>query len=45
MVQVFQFAMSSHAPADRLVFDLAIILVSIALVFTVVVWKVRRTDR
>ncbi len=45
LVEVFQFAMSSHAPADRLVFDLAIILVSIALVFTVVVWKVRRADR
>jgi ABC-2 type transport system permease protein len=45
LVQVFQFAMSSHAPADRLVIDLAIFLVSTALVFAVVVWKVRRSDR
>jgi len=45
LVQVFQFAMSSHALTDRLLFDLAIILVSIALVFGVVVWKVRRSDR
>jgi ABC-2 type transport system permease protein len=45
LVQVFQFAMSSHAPADRLVIDLAIFLVSTALVFTVVVWKVRRSDK
>jgi ABC-type transport system involved in multi-copper enzyme maturation permease subunit len=45
VVQVFQFAMSSHAPVDRLLFDLVIILVSTALVFSVVVWKVRRSDR
>lgn len=45
LVQVFQFAMSSRAPVDQLLFDLAIILVSIALVFAVVVWKVRRVDR
>jgi len=45
LVQVFQFSMSSHAPLDRLLFDLAIVLVSTALVFTVVVWKVRRADR
>ena len=45
LVQVFQFAMSSHAPADRLVIDLAIFLVSTALVFAVVVWKVRRSDK
>jgi ABC-2 type transport system permease protein len=45
LVEAFQFAMSSHAPVDLLVIDLAIILVSIALVFTVVIWKVRRMDR
>jgi ABC-2 type transport system permease protein len=45
LVQIFQFAMSSHAPAGRLLFDLAIVLVSTALVFAVVVWKVRRSDR
>jgi ABC-2 type transport system permease protein len=45
LVQVFQFAMSSHAPVDRLVIDLAIFLVSTALIFAVVVWKVRRSDK
>jgi ABC-2 type transport system permease protein len=45
LVEVFQFAMSSHAPMDLLVIDLTIILTSIAVVFTVVVWKVRRMDR
>jgi ABC-type polysaccharide/polyol phosphate export permease len=45
LVEVFQFAMSSHAPADRLVIDLAIFLVSTALVFAAVVWKVRRSDK
>jgi ABC-2 type transport system permease protein len=45
LVQVFQFAMSSYAPVDRLLLNLAIILVSTALVFAVVVWKVRRADR
>jgi ABC-type Na+ efflux pump permease subunit len=45
LVQVFQFAMSSHAPAGQLVFNLALILVSIALVFTAVVYKVRQSDR
>jgi ABC-2 type transport system permease protein len=45
LVQVFQFAMSSHAPADRLVLDLAIFLLSTVLVFAVVVWKLRRSDK
>ena len=45
LVQVFQFAMSSHAPADRLVLDLAIILVSTALVFAAVVYKVSQSDQ
>jgi ABC-type Na+ efflux pump permease subunit len=45
LVEVFQFAMSSQAPLDQLVFDLAIILVSITLFFALVVLKVRRTDR
>jgi ABC-2 type transport system permease protein len=45
LVEVFRFAMSSQAPLDQLVFDLAIILVSITLVFSVVVLKVRRMDR
>ena len=45
LVQIFQFAMSSHVPADRLVFDLVIILVSTALFYAVVMWKVRRSDK
>jgi len=45
LVHIFQYAMSSHAPVDQLLFDLAIVLVSIVLVFTAVVWKVHRSDR
>ena len=45
LTQVFQFAMSSRAPVDQLLFDLAIVVVSTASVFAVVVWKVRRADR
>jgi ABC-type Na+ efflux pump permease subunit len=45
LVEVFQFAMSSHAPADRLLFDLAIALGWTGLGFAAVVWKVRRSDR
>jgi hypothetical protein len=37
--------MSSHAPVDQLLTNLAIALVSIALVFAAVVWKVRQSDR
>lgn len=45
LVQVFKFAMSSHAPENQLVFNLAIILMSTALVYAVVVWKMRRSDK
>jgi ABC-type Na+ efflux pump permease subunit len=45
LVRVFQFSMSSSAPLDQLLTNLAVALVSIALVFTVVAWKVRRSDR
>ncbi|HEY43267.1 MAG TPA: ABC transporter permease [Anaerolineae bacterium] len=45
LVEVFQFAMSSHAPVDRLLFDLAIALGWTGLSFAAVVWKVRRSDR
>jgi ABC-type Na+ efflux pump permease subunit len=45
LVRIFQFAMSSHAPVDQLLFDLVISLASIALVFGVVIWHVRRSDR
>jgi ABC-2 type transport system permease protein len=45
LAQVFQFAMSSHAPTDRLVFDMTLILVITVLVFAAVVYKVRLSDR
>jgi ABC-2 type transport system permease protein len=45
LVKMFQFALSSHAPLSQLLKDLAIALGSTALVFAVVIWKVRRSDR
>jgi len=45
LVKIFQFAMSSHAPVDQLLINLAISLVSTALVYAVVIWKVRQADR
>jgi len=45
LVRIFQFSMSSSAPLDQLLTNLAIALVSTALVFAAVVWKVRRSDR
>lgn len=45
LVELFQFAMSSQIPLDQLLFDLAITAVNIALVFSVTVWKVKRTDQ
>jgi ABC-2 type transport system permease protein len=45
LVEMFQFAFSSHAPLSQLLTNLAIALVSTALVFAAVVWKVRRSDR
>ncbi len=45
MVRIFQFSMSSSAPLDQLLTNLAIAVVSTALVFAVVIWKVRRADR
>lgn len=45
LVRIFQFAISSHAPVDQLLTNLAIALVSTVLVFAVVIWKVRQVDR
>jgi len=45
LTNIFQFAMSSHAPVDRLLTNLAITLVSTALVYAAVIWKVRQADR
>ncbi|HSG43326.1 MAG TPA: ABC transporter permease [Anaerolineales bacterium] len=45
LTNIFHFAMSSHAPVDQLLINLGISLVSTALVFAAVVWKVRQADR
>lgn len=45
LVEMFQFAMSSSTPIDQFIIDMAISVVSIGLVFAIVVWKVRRSDR
>lgn len=44
-VEMLQFAMSSSTPTNQFILDLAITLVSTTLVFAVVVWKLRRSDR
>jgi ABC-2 type transport system permease protein len=44
LVKIFQLSLSSSAPLDQLLTNLAIALLSTALVFAVVVWKVRRSD-
>jgi ABC-2 type transport system permease protein len=45
LVEMFQFALSSHAPLSQLLKDLAIALGSTVLIFALVTWKVRRADR
>lgn len=45
LVNIIQYSFSSSAPMGQLLTNLAIVVVSTALVFTVVVWKVRRADR
>ena len=45
LVKIFKFSLSSHAPLDQFLLYLGIVLVSIALLFGVVVWKVRQTDK
>lgn len=45
LVNIFRFSLSSSAPKDQLLTDLAVALGSTALVFAVVVWQVRRSDR
>lgn len=45
LVRIFQFSMSSSAPLDQLLTNLAIALGGIVLVFAAVTWKVRRADR
>ena len=43
--KIFKFSMSSSAPADQLLTNLAVVGLSTALLFAVVIWKVRRSDR
>ena len=45
LVNIFRVSMSSHAPVNQLLTDLGIALVSTALVYGAVIWKVRQVDR
>ncbi len=45
LVEIFQYSFSSGVLADRLLADLASVIASCALVYGVVIWKVRRSDR
>ena len=45
LAELFQYAMSSRAPLETLLFDLFIVVASTALVFAVVAWKIRHADR
>ena len=45
MVEIMGFSFSSHAPHNELLIDLGIILVSTVLVYAVVIWQIRRSDR
>jgi len=45
LVKIFQFSLSSSAPLDQLITNLAVALGSIILVFAVVTWKVRQSDK
>jgi ABC-2 type transport system permease protein len=45
LVRIFQFSLSSSAPVDQLLTNLAVALGGIVLVFAAVTWKVRQADR
>jgi ABC-type Na+ efflux pump permease subunit len=45
LMEMIQFAMSSHAPLSQLLTNLAIALGSTVLVFAMVIWKIQRADR
>lgn len=45
IVNLLHFALSSSSPADELLFNSAVIVASLALVYGLVVWQVRRADR
>jgi ABC-2 type transport system permease protein len=45
LAEVFQFAMSSNSPMDLLIRNMAVTFTGTALIFAIVVWKIRRSDR
>ena len=45
LAKVLSFSVSNGPPPDQLAFNLVIALVSIALVYWLVIWQVRRSDR
>jgi len=45
LVEIFQFSFSTHAPTGGLVKALGIALTSTVVIFWVVIWQVRRSDR
>jgi ABC-type polysaccharide/polyol phosphate export permease len=45
LVRIFQFSLSSSAPLDQLLTNLAVALGYTAVIYALVVWKIRRSDR
>ena len=45
LVKIYGFALSTHAPLDQLLFSLAVVVASLVLLFGIVVWKIRQSDR
>jgi ABC-2 type transport system permease protein len=45
LVRIFQFSLSSSAPHNQFLINTAVALVSTALLYMLVAWKVRRSDR
>jgi len=45
LVRIYGFSLSTYAPLDQFLFSMAVLGVCIALLFGVVVWKIRQSDR
>jgi ABC-2 type transport system permease protein len=45
LVKIYGFSLSTHAPMDQFLFSMAVLVISIILLFGVVVWKIRQSDR
>ena len=45
LVRIYGFSLSTHVPLDQFLFSMAVLGVCIALLFGVVVWKIRQSDR